>query len=239
MKVSTPLFAIIAIVTCSSWPLAATAQTLSDRMLVTGHNTTLTRPVTNVKAIVEEVGRATRAAVGLEQVPALPLPPRVVRKRTVESQTPLAGKRIGEILDLLVNADPRYTWRDRGSIIEIAPKDLVDSDPLNIIIADFTLDNATVDAALVALHRVFDPAYSGPTGVVHTGIRPSLDAEAQGTRPFTVHLHNSRLREVLNAIAVAHGDLMWFVGFTQAPAAVEHMTLEFVTFDGWSRGTHF
>ena len=51
---------------------------------------------------------------------------------------------------------------------------------------------------------------------------------------FSVHLVNAPVREVLNAIVPAHGDVWWHVSYRESPPIYRHCTIRLNGFDNWS-----
>ncbi len=169
------------------------------------------------------------------------LPPRVVPAPPREdSKQLITGKRAGDAFQAIVDADRRYVWQDRHSVIQFYPVNQFNDPgaPLNRTIKEFVVEHGTLQDALTAVRRLFNPAFQ-PSGVMQSGFSLSEAAEAEGKEVFSVNVHNATLRDVLNAIVTAHGAAMWFVAYRDSPATLQNMTLELRTFGGWALATGF
>ena len=62
---------------------------------------------------------------------------------------------------------------------------------------------------------------------------PATDQGWTGQAVF-VHLVNAPVREVLNAIVPAHGDVWWHVSYRESPPIYRHCTIRLNGFDNWS-----
>src|SRR5262245_36814941 len=135
------------------------------------------------------LANASRMPIGLEGIP----PVNVSRWRVQASGRPLRA-----VLDDLVQADPRYEWRDDNGVVVFRPlaawADL--NDPLMRSVPPMRADNIDADDALRIVAGLFGSTASEkklPT----SGKRFTLDVPP-GTR-----------MEALNAIVRAHGAMAW------------------------------
>jgi hypothetical protein len=173
-----------------------------------------------------------RVAMGIELRPfgtvaasADSLPPHVVRLPvgTSPPMGPTPSPR--QALDEFLVRNEGYESVARGGILSVRPVG-ADVDPanwLNAQVPAFDMDDVTVLDALVGLGRRFDPAYQ-PSRVVSSGSQSVAPVPAAAQQRFmligealqrrmSVHLSNSTVRGVLDAIVAAHGEAGWVVSF--------------------------
>ena len=145
---------------------------------------------------------------------------KVLKKRLSDPDIPdtrfileLSDKSIGEILEALCVADPRYTWSRDGVTVNIFPKDVVGDSTylLNRKLAKFELNNATdVQNGLLAIVRQLPP----PTEQI-------AEAQAGGgdpypREPWTVTFENLTVRQIVNRLASRGGACgTWIFGGAQ------------------------
>jgi hypothetical protein len=113
----------------------------------------------------------------------------------------LKDKSVSEILDVLCQADPRYTWSADGSTVNVFPRAII-NDPtylLNRKLARFELKNATdVQNGLLAIVRQLPPPVEQIAQAQVGGDDP------YPPEPWTVTFANLTVRQVANRLA-AHG----------------------------------
>jgi hypothetical protein len=111
---------------------------------------------------------------------------------------PATGRKLRDVLESLVAAEPGYTWDENDGVIVIHPVVPVDDarNKLNIRIPGFQLVDVHSGGALDAFAALFGtpvpPAGPGDTK------RFSVDVQDNGT-----------IRDALNAVVRAHGTLAW------------------------------
>ena len=133
------------------------------------------------------------------------------------------GKSLGEVLDAMVAADPRYQWREDDGVIVFRPIESwhqADS-LLHAPIGGFSLENIDAGDVLALVAQMV-----GVKPVYHT-----VD-----TRRFSVTVREGATwLEALNAIARAHGVLTWVIKPTEPPSAPFPLTL-MINIGGHGRG---
>jgi len=194
----------------------------------------------SVETFLREASAVAHVAIGLETIPPIQLPPHVVFHPSRPMQmVPMGGKSMHGVIEALIEADRRYECHDLGSMLEIAPTTQRNDpmDPLNRRVAEFALENKSVAEALDAVRRIFEPTYPGSVGTASSGPPPPdvAQTQEQQQRLFSVHVQRVTVREVLNAIVQAHGELSWIVRYKRAPVSEQTMLLQFEGFAGWSR----
>ena len=109
---------------------------------------------------------------------------------------PATGRRLHEVLDDIVAADPRYEWREDDGVVVLRPRVLWEiADPLDTPVDVLKLHDIHAGDAMQVLSTMVGTTFPGGAGDT---VRFSIDVPA-GT-PF-IHL--------LNAIVRAHGRLTW------------------------------
>jgi hypothetical protein len=177
---------------------SALAQSLLDRIVDTeaNHRRLIVNELTG-----QAVGRLAATSgvpMGIEMASGKPARP--------QSAIVASGKHLGELLDAIVAADPRYEWREDNGVIVFrsGASWAASSDILDIQIGPITLDRVDSGDAMGVLEQVFDVQPGSPSGPGDTK-RFSVDLPAQ-----------SSLLHTLDAMVRAHGTLAWAVEFTKA-----------------------
>jgi hypothetical protein len=155
----------------------------------------------------------------------------------------LTGLSLTDAVQLLLRHDRRYLARTAGGVLNIRPLGAIDApdDFLNRVLPRFELDHRPLSEALHAVHLAVDPGYRLPPrhpGRLHTltqrdperaaVVRAALD------RPVTVSLTNSAVRDVLNAMAVADGEMWWYVSYRSNLGVYLESKITFAGFDNWA-----
>lgn len=164
------------------------AQTVLDRVVGTTESGAVTlSELTGQQVAI--LGRAAGVPMGFEGV--LPRAPRFSIRAT---RRPLRA-----VLDALIEADPRYEWREDAGVIVLRPIAAWadDTSPLHAALEGLTLDNITAGDALDVLARM-------------VGVRPpSIGLD---TRRFSLQVRpGATWLEALNAIVREHGALTWTI----------------------------
>ena len=108
-----------------------------------------------------------------------------------------AGRRLREILDEIVTADPRYEWRDVDGVVVIRPSQSWSSSgsALHVPVRSLSLQNIDASDAITALALMVEHRTAG---------------SLPDTRLFSVDIPDgSTFLEALNAMVRAHGSLAW------------------------------
>jgi hypothetical protein len=193
---------IAALAVVGIWPVVGNqteedADTSLPRVQVPHFAVQVVTFATAVKQLCNETGGK---GFGLEVVP---------EDRTLPADTPtlisleVEDLSVGEILDELVAADPRYVWEDVNGFINVYPvwvRDRPDY-PLNRTIAEFRVASQDPVYALLRIYEVapFRERIPGQLWLY-------LPDQWRGDSPLvTLHLQNVPLRQVLNEVARAAG----------------------------------
>jgi len=128
-----------------------------------------------------------------------------------------AGSTLGDVLDSIVAANPQYKWHVDGGVVNLVP---ANNEPtlLDAVIPNFqgnygkTQDD--IAQKLLSLPEVKQVAtrLHLSEGFAEIGFRPLARPgfeTTEQTKGFALHLRNASVREVLNALARAHGSAVW------------------------------
>ena len=103
------------------------------------------------------IARSARVPIGFEEVAGTPMPYDGNLSRIPSSEgTGLIGLTVGEAVDALVSADPRYSWREQDGLILIRPVEAW-ADPAHFLHQRFgglRLRDSTVSDVAKALNAV-------------------------------------------------------------------------------------
>jgi hypothetical protein len=120
------------------------------------------------------------------------------------------GDTLRAALDAFVTLDPRYEWRDMDGVLVMRTRGAWTSrrDVLNQPVRDVDWPDLDVIAAFNRIARLLYPAsphdaFEGMTGTHN--------------RPFSVHVREGTLLDVLDAAVRADGELGWAVAYGAAP----------------------
>jgi len=193
-----------------------------------------------------------RVSIGFERIDEPRRPPDRSHLPTAPQQINLAGRSLAQALDLLIRATPsllvapaaesRFTWREEDGMISVTP---VRGQPgfLDTMIPALELKEATVPAAATAIHRVFDSQYPDQSRAadelpsVFLGSAENLRAKrAIFKRTFSLSLTNVTVRQALNAIIKAHGEVSWIVVYPNPTLEYPYSVLAFQAFNEASIG---
>ncbi len=190
------------------------------------------------------VARAAAVPLGVEVLPARTGADPRIRSRPAPptgAVTVLTGLSVGAAFDALVKAAPDYEWSEApDGVINLYARSL-QSPVLTRVIPEFRVDGAGVVEVMTSIHRLFDPEFTVRNSFSST-IAANADEAAQSeqkrredqAKPITIILRNASVREILNAVAVAHGTITWEVSYARAPAEYSNCKLAIHGFNGWS-----
>lgn len=169
------------------------SQSVLNRVVGSFREQPLTLTVHPFGSFIPQLAEAAGVPMGFEMAPFEPdagPPPRI----------PATGKRLRDVLDAIVSADPRYEWREDAGVIVVRPVTAWTSTAgtLDIPVGPVMLEQANRDDALHVLAQIFG-AVSG---------EPPL----RDIRRFSLGVPaDTPLLQFLNAVVRAHGNLCWTV----------------------------
>jgi hypothetical protein len=121
------------------------------------------------------------------------------------------GDTLRAALDAFVTLDPRYEWRDMNGVFVMRTRGAWTSrrDVLNRPVGDVDWRDLDVLAAFNRVARLLYPASPHDAFEGMTGTRD---------RPFSVHVSEGTLLDVLDAAVRSDGELGWAVAYGMAPS---------------------
>ncbi len=154
---------------------------------------TLVTSSLNIDQILEILAKKTGSPNGLEALPcsdALSANPKI--NISVREGTPR------DVLDAVVNSDPRYRWENVGGVVNVVPKEPCNS-ILDVVVSNFQVQGSDVqqigDALIMSgevnreLTRV---------GIQHLDIRQTTGPT--GSHPFSLSFSEVSVKDILNEI---------------------------------------
>ncbi|MCP9495953.1 MAG: hypothetical protein MSG64_16010 [Pyrinomonadaceae bacterium MAG19_C2-C3] len=136
-------------------------------------------------------------------------------------------------LDAVVIADPQYRWQVDEGIVNLLPSGSAPA-LLNLRIANFNVEAVTVDEALGQL--LATPEMRKGVGELNASSQifrgglgyfdPAKPNKDRSVQKISLTLENITVREVLNAIARAHGSAVW--SYTELHCGTKRFELKFL-----------
>jgi hypothetical protein len=178
------------------------------------------------------IARSARVPIGFEELAGIPvLDDGDLSTIPFSARTDLTGLSVGDALDALVSADPRYSWREQDGVIMIRPVQAW-ADPGHFLHQRFSgfhmRDSTAADVARAIYERLGAPIRFGEGGVF--GDPPDSEGDLEKRIDFEVP--SGTIVEALNSVVRAYGGLGWMVHYANAPADIRTSCVRFVTFDG-------
>jgi len=178
------------------------------------------------------IARSARVPIGFEEVAGIPvLDDGDLSTIPLSARTDLPGLRVGDALDALVSADPRYSWREQDGVILIRPVQAW-ADPGHFLhqrFSGFRMRHSTASEVATAIYeRLGAPIRFGEGGVF--GDPP--DSEGDLEMRIDVEVPSGTIVDALNSVVRAYGGVGWMVYYANAPADIKTSCVRFVTFDG-------
>lgn len=168
---------------------------------------------------VIRIAKAVRVPLGVEELPADCMRSRRSSDMTVPPREKvfLTGKTVGEALDELVAADPRYRWSTSDGVIVLRPTTAWANRAhfLHRTLPSFSVTDENMGAALDEWRRAMW-GESAPRSSDHMRMDQRT---AEGSRRFSVVVDNAATAiAALDQIVGAHGALYWQVRYCQPRA---------------------
>lgn len=229
--------AVSAVVTAA--PQQGSLATRSTSVTSAGPRFELPALSSELRVDLFEIASMARTPIGMELLPDPSLPAGVERRRG--NAVALGGQQVQTLLDLFVGAMPGYRWHEDGGIIHVFPWDLQKSF-LDTTVADFEVSGVNIIEAISDVHKLLDPGFPVVSGARQNGFGPPpgskelqtvTSARAESfSRLISVHLQSSTIRQVLDALVVAHGGGSWIVSYRSLPATYSTCEIGFGGFVG-------
>jgi hypothetical protein len=191
-----------------------------------------------LRQLLTHMARSARVPIGFEEVAGVPLvSDGDLTKIPLSERTDLIGLSVGDALNALVSADPRYRWREQDGVILIRPVEAW-TDPahfLNRRLNGFRLRDSTAsDVARFIYAQLSVEVIYGEGGQKGDPLRQDPDVGLEKRLAFDVP--PGTMIEALNSVVRDHGGLGWMVHYAHAPADIGTSCIRFITFDGKFKG---
>ena len=234
---SSILVALVSLVSIASTPTLAQSR-LRERVLTpvgrgdAGFFASPRPDAEELRFLLALIAKSARVPIGFEEVAGVPMPyDGTLSTIPPSARTLLIGLTVGEALDALVSADPRYRWREQDGVILLRPVEAW-ADPAHFLhkrLSAFHLRDSTVSDVARAIYAQFGVRIIfGEGGVLGDPPGPDFGLEKR----IVFDVPSGTMLEVLNSVVRAHGGLGWMVHYANAPADIKTSCLRFVTFDG-------
>jgi hypothetical protein len=175
------------------------------------------------------IASAAHIPMGVERLPEdCPVSSRSPWSDPAHDKVFLTGKRVGDALNALVTADPRYAWVESNGVIVIRPVTAWANRQhfLHRTITSFSVVEQDAGFALQLWRQAVreDNRYFVGTGRLNT---------EEGLRPFTVTIApGSSAISALGQLARAHGRLVWEVQYREPFVECRFASVVFRTTQG-------
>ena len=184
-----------------------------------------------LRFLLTMIARSARVPIGFEEVAGTPAPyDGNLASIPSSARTILVGLTVGNALDLIVSADPRYRWREQDGVILIRPVETW-TDPAHFLdrkLNGFQLGGSATEVARLIYARFGVEIAFGEGGVLGDPPRSEIDL---GKR-LAIDVPPGTIREALNNVVRTHGGLGWMVHYANATANMRTSCIRFLTFDG-------
>lgn len=152
--------------------------------------------------LLSRVARVAAVPFGFESDSASPRPASIVAVEPHE----IEARTVREALDAFVRLDSRYEWRVAGGMYIVRTRSAWNdaTSVLNQPVPDVDWPDTSVIPAFERLARLLYPDDTSP---LYSGLIVKND------RPFSVRVRGGRVLDLLNAIALADGELGWSVRY--------------------------
>lgn len=185
----------------------------------------------DLPGIVWRVARSVGIPAGIE---ALPGPCRREPPRQgADVDAILTGLTVGDVLNQLISADPRYWWFEQDGVIVVRPVQAwADREHfLHRTVASFSVLDEHIGGALDTVSTALGP-YRTSRGSPHALRTP------EANRPISVQLGATSILNALTAVVRAHGAALWRLTYCRPTARHEHATIWLEAHDGGGLGRH-
>jgi hypothetical protein len=195
-------------------------QSVLDRVVGPFHEQPLTINLQPDGNFVSTLAEVTGVPMGFEMAP-------VEAHSGPPLRVPATGKRLRDVLDAIVNADPRYEWREEAGVVVVRPVEAWanTSDILAIPVGPITLENANREDVLHVLLQIFGANNQEP--------------RLRRSKTFSLDVpEGTPLLQLLNAVVRAHGTLSWKLSWLTGPGVPPHTRVLSLLgeFGGWGFG---
>jgi hypothetical protein len=158
---------------------------------------------------------------GIEQAPASPEPEPFDSARKVDRVIRLDGMTIGDALNTMMHPDSRYEWIEVNGRILVRAASVRGASALDARLERFSIYRSSFIGALAALVKAIEPTRP-PPAIFRFALSPHGDSgngqttvskrqSADEGMLLTFELANASVLDILEVIAVAHGQRSWAI----------------------------
>jgi hypothetical protein len=157
---------------------------------------------TTAHVILQRLAGQYKIPIGLESLPEEETPKGI----TVE----VKEGTVRDVLDAVVEADPRYEWKVVDGVINVFPRERKDS-LLTTVVSDYKIYQLNRDEIKESITEVPEiKSKLSSLGIQRRDV-VSLPMESKQLTPFTLNLHNVTMRKILNEVLRESGSHYWVV----------------------------
>jgi len=186
-------------------------------------------------AVAERALQAADVRYGFEAPPADSTIPSIDLAKLPDQTTDLAGRKLGDALNVIVQAAPQLRWSRADGVV------VVRSLPDGVGLLDrkltfYSVTNASLRTTLEALVQAIDPARAKGAGIYGqgrsggSGAGPT-DPNAAAAHTVTLTVGNAPVRDVLQAISRQMNPLRWTIRYDANPPSPDTASIALTTKD--------
>jgi hypothetical protein len=188
--------------------------------------------------VMQRALESARVPYGIEQAPASPEIEPVDPARRPDRVTRLDGMTVADALNTIVHNDSRYEWIEVNGRILVRAASVRGASALDARLERFSVYRSSFIGALAALVKAIDPTRPQPA-IFRFGLSTHGDSRSGQTTVskqqsadegilLTFELPNASVLDILEEIAVAHGQLSWAIQYDDGEPGFEHATITMI-----------
>jgi hypothetical protein len=178
------------------------------------------------------IAQSARIPIGFEEIAGSTTPfDGGLSRIPMSERTELIGLTVGDALDALVSADPRYRWSEQHGVILIRPVQAW-ADPDHFLdqpVGGFHVNHSSASDVMRTIYERLGVQIAYAEGGL-LGNTPSGQRDIE--RPLTFDVPSGTVTDALNSLVRAHQGAGWMVHYARGPAAIKTSCVRLVTFDG-------
>ncbi len=188
--------------------------------------------------VMQRALESARVPYGIEQAPRSPDTEPVDPARKPNRVTRLDGMTVTDALNTIVRNDPRYQWTEVNGRILVRAASVRGASALDARLERFSVYRGSFIGALAELVKAIDGTRP-PPAIFRFGLSPHIDSRNGQTTVskwqsadegilLTFELANASVLDILEFIAVAHGQLSWAIQYDDGEPGFEHATITMI-----------